>query len=137
MKAEQLRIGNYVSRKFFNPNPKNPAYEYENCIVKGIGFEKINVTTGLIRNEILKLNYESLKPIPLTEEWLLKFGFVNRYSNVWMKEDNERENVFEFDDNNLYFTAEEGVNYSVAINNIHGLQNFYFALTGTELTINK
>jgi len=122
MKAEELRIGNVISTPYGVGN------------VYGINHECVQITI-LDDKTVFDFDLEECKPIPLTEEWLLKFGFVNRYSNVWMKEDNERENVFEFDDNNLYFTAEEGVNYSVAINNIHQLQNFYFALTDTELTI--
>lgn len=75
------------------------------------------------------------KPIPLTEEWLLKFGFNK------VKSDYEEAETWDFYFGVLYFDM---ANNSVKINGqyclsnipkyVHQLQNLYFALTGEELT---
>lgn len=68
-----------------------------------------------------------IKPIPLTEEWLLKFGFkevegvfVKRYLKLLAIRD-------------LYWRA----NFPIIVDviHIHQLQNLYFALTGEELEL--
>jgi len=79
-------------------------------------------------------------PIPLTEEWLVKFGFVFkgmgisgavciRHSGHWYK------------NNNPYFAGTKKpfdiflqYGQGVDIGYIHQLQNLYFALTNEELT---
>jgi hypothetical protein len=96
-----------------------------------------------------------LKPIPLTEEWLLKFAFYqmphNTIQNSFMKNigrgrvisvgcvGTPNEMVFITDEN-----GEKVENIITARNfdydgktYVHQLQNIYFALTGQELTINK
>jgi hypothetical protein len=74
--------------------------------------------------------YEHLKPILLTEEWLLKFGF-EQGRNEWSK-DGE---CFEWFSDGYYFTAGDGCKIGLVIKYVHQLQNIYFALTGEELTI--
>lgn len=74
-------------------------------------------------------------PIPLTEEWLLKF---------WM---NDGAVISIADEDFIHWTKDDGVflygsSYStpVYLDNIkyvHQLQNLYFALTGEELTIQE
>ena len=76
---------------------------------------------------------EAYKPIQLTEEWLLKFGFEKEFG------------VFKLKGLKCWFTkyTSEPNLYSVNIGNIklstlkyvHELQNLYFALTGSELTV--
>ena len=67
------------------------------------------------------------KPIPLTEEWLLKFGFDSMFSGAGY-----HKNGVEIGNNHngFYILAT-----SYQIEFIHQLQNLYFALTGEELTI--
>ena len=86
---------------------------------------------------------EKLKPIPLTEEWLERFGF---------------EKDEEYDEGGLvdyrmilmsgslefvsFWNSEEltGVNQpqtGVDVEHVHQLQNLYFALAGEELNQNK
>ena len=68
-------------------------------------------------------------PIPLTEEWLLKFGFkkiseIGDYSNGNMT-------VILAISNKIYTLKRKRINH------VHQLQNLYFALTGEELTLKK
>lgn len=69
----------------------------------------------------------NFNPIPLTEEWLLKFGFLKYKGNnkdFWL-------NDFEFA-NDLKWIFWKG-NILENIEYVHQLQNLYFALTQTEL----
>ena len=69
-------------------------------------------------------------PIPLTEEWLLKFGFekkgVNRTRWTFWKIDlvEDEKGIYSFDESRIY----------IDIKYVHQLQNLYFALTNEELT---
>lgn len=74
------------------------------------------------------------KAIPLTEEWLLKFGFV---TTRWDNFDSYR---LEIDNNDyaivIYSTGncEVGDVITTKMNYVHQLQNLFFALVGEELT---
>jgi hypothetical protein len=89
-----------------------------------------------------------LEPIPLTEEWLLKFGFVKGETSdfgISLKR------VPDYSINDFRIMLSDSVyhyirkawdggssqeNESLAeIKYVHQLQNLYFALTGEELTI--
>jgi len=72
--------------------------------------------------------------IPLTEEWLLKFGFEKIYE-YYYKGRFFIENLF---DNRFTFritinNAESA--HANSVKYVHQLQNLYFALTGEELII--
>lgn len=65
--------------------------------------------------------------IPLTEEWLLKFGFERLF---------ETGSTYSLGDFNVSDFGENGIfHYDVKqqIKYVHELQNLYFALTGSEL----
>ena len=66
---------------------------------------------------------ECLKPIQITEEWLLKFGFYE--FNGWYKKDN-----LEIYKTTFCFYIP---NFSIELNYVHQLQNLYFAITNNEL----
>ena len=105
MKANELRIGNWV------------------CLL-----EDKQIVWG---KEIdgAELNYF---PIPLTEEWLVKFGFET-YSNM----NNQyltKGSIF-FYGKGLLCQVGEYSSIEVSIKYVHSLQNLYFALTGEELEI--
>ncbi len=119
MKASELRIGNYVKTQ-----------------IHGVGtVEAISENKILHSMNWVSLDMEYFEPIPLTEKWLLDFGF-------------KMERVFEA----RRFTLHNGfivniqnrgvINFgifnnamSVEIKHVHQLQNLYFALTKKELTI--
>ena len=81
-------------------------------------------------------NYKDYKPIPLTEEWLLKFGFNKDLIGWdligWDKGDfdlRQYGNESGYRDYGLQFSG-----LGIEIIYVHQLQNLYFALTGEELT---
>lgn len=69
-------------------------------------------------------------PIPLTEEWLMRFGFEENEEGYWVI-------VGQFYDmrkilkTSLYQGDLQSTKY------VHQLQNLYFAITGEELTIKQ
>ena len=78
---------------------------------------------------------EFIEPIPLTEDWLLKMGFV--YRGIYYHFPNH--DIFkleQYKNKNAYWLrhASESLD-SVRINHVHTLQNLYFSLTGEELQL--
>lgn len=113
MRANELRIGNLV---LINSNIHEVDVVDYNQVIATV--------TGLI-----ELKY--VKPIPLTEEWLLRFGFDK--SGLY----HAKNQVYIYYERRWTDTGYEyRFNYtSIKIKHIHQLQNLYFALTGEELTI--
>ena len=120
MEANELRINNYV-------------YPFDDIYL---------VTKKTILEDCIQVcfkdfeNTNELHPIPLTEEWFLKFGFEksDTYYTYWINEfkafiimsDSRREH---------YFLCDCDVDTNIQY--VHELQNLYFALTKQELTINN
>ena len=126
MEAKELRIGNLIYEK-------NNMYE-------NASFEVIEV--GLIHLKEIKddlRDYIVQKPIPLTEEWLLKFGFedndikgyyTNESLNINYDWNNTEGRYYYIDFNKI---SQLLIKSSQHIKSVHQLQNLYFALTGKEL----
>lgn len=126
MKASELRIGNLVKKG------------NDLCTVKGY-YDNLFIVEDTEKIEFKSNVFDNLKPIPLTEEWLLKFGFVK--SKVSSQFDKEKltiqiANELEYHKKGrVYFNSwailESQPKY------VHELQNIFFALTGEELTISN
>jgi hypothetical protein len=116
MKKNELRIGNWVEHN----QPKRGYY-----------------TT--VQESTFSVNVEKLfKPIPLTEEWLLKFGFEKK-GQLYIKDffgDYIGVDVEDFSIGTYAFGRIAHAPQPTFMN-VHQLQNLYFALTGEELTINE
>lgn len=118
--ANELRIGNYVSDNF--------ASDSFFAQVKKLDFTRCHYGN-------FHSCYSDLKPIPITEEWLLKFGFEQR-DHLWSI-DIDRYNKINYNsDQKLLFSGQLGFSIQHDIKYIHQLQNLYFALTQKELTLN-
>jgi len=119
MKASELRIGNYVcGLKMEEPIRRiNDSIQY-------------NYKTE--RYELDDIDLDCFEPIPLTEEWLLKFGFE---SNPY--QDRYENKVIQVECNKLRGYTELWIDGMPHIKYIHQLQNLYFALTGQELEIKE
>lgn len=73
--------------------------------------------------------------IPITPDWLNKFGAIFPYQDFRCQ---MGELCFYWNPNGALFLNDSGYNESITdypINQVHQLQNLYFALTGSELTI--
>jgi hypothetical protein len=131
LSATELRIGNLVF-----------AYSKE-CIIDAVDFSVFQMYER-------KKEEHPYTPVPLTEEWLLKFGFKN--AGIW--EDympyhakhgvllffNEGRTEYELSDYLSGYGEMRSGKYHLTtfkwIKYVHQLQNLYFALTGEELTAN-
>lgn len=126
MKAEELRIGNWIN-----------LYDDYNSQITGF------TNTGKVwfvnnpHDEKCAWIIENIKPIPLTEKWLLNSGFIERPDCYSLQIGND-----------IYFISIKGVLYifgpdcpnegygiEVNVKYIHQLQNLYYTLTGRELEI--
>jgi hypothetical protein len=115
MKANELRIGNYVT---LNKDIK---------IING-NLIKEQQQSDMIKGEVY------LKPIPITEEWLLKFGFLKDLDNDIYLSINPY--AFLFWQNDRVELLDNDNNFMISYcRYVHQLQNLYFALTGEELTL--
>lgn len=139
MDAQELRIGDFI------------YFECENLHMTTVG-EILSINTNLdrfksgddkgkfiytvnmkdqwgnIRNEEQLIDIE---PIPLTEEWLLRFGFE---SNPYQDRYELGEIYIDCDKTRGKLELWESKT-NIIINTVHQLQNLYFALTGKELEL--
>ena len=100
--------------------------------------ENYNIVT-ITHEDFMGVNDDGgfpLRPIPLTEEWLVKFGFIQTI--IGFESVNEYF-PFSIEINSLgvaelYIEFYGGDKYKKLIKYVHQLQNLYFALTGEELT---
>jgi len=131
MKYTELRVGNIVE------------HEDPDEIVEGIHYVNEGDYRILIGNYLRPI--EHIKPVPLTEEWLIKFGFnKNEYSTEGVQYNEPFYHiVLESKGWRLNYNEDFGwvihpvvSDYNVIpIKYVHQLQNLYFALTGNELEI--
>jgi len=114
MKTNELRIGNYVN--YFSE-----------------GADKWFVTEIDI-NDMICIHENTIdhaEPIPLTEEWLIRFGFKYYKSwNYWQIMGCNRVKLRQFLDDFHIIDR-----YHIKIETVHKLQNYFFALTDEELII--
>jgi hypothetical protein len=142
MKANEMRIGNWVLIPRSLEGVIIPSVEKQ---VKGIGiFGGIDFTeASYLENHIIPAVH--CVGIPLTEEWLKKFGFRTSENSTMeplvlsmnIKGANKNE-IFCLCDSKKKWWACATTNGYWSSNNveyIHQLQNLYFVLTGEELTI--
>ena len=114
MKTNELRIGNWVL----------------SCS------EGIETKVGMIAVGI-DIHF---KPIPLTEEWLLNFGFEKRIdciNSLYCILAGRVLLEYDFRYNTIDMINRVNFHIDIHIQYVHQLQNLYFALTGEELTITK
>lgn len=114
MKANELRIGNLVQNVYKD--------------TFGISHETLcDFANG----------YVNLKPIPITEEWLRKFG-LNNGSRLFITCVNK---LIEFGFKYNHYIGNSVLHLNdiplVDIKYVHQLQNIYFALTNEELKFNQ
>ncbi len=137
MEKNDIRIGNYI------------YYEHTTHIVSGVHGNKVyswwvkdgepvieweakDISGTQVENPYMDV-ISQYEPIPLTEEWLMKFGFDIKDKNRldWVKGAFNLERSNE-DDSKFCF---EVYSHYIPLDYVHQLQNLYFALTGEELKL--
>lgn len=128
MNAKELRIGNLLQNK------KGEVIEIENLSEYGLNGYSWSDSHHGVQSGGFEYDYklDELSPIILTEEWLLKLGFVQApiYPRTWNKNGvsfwfySERPSVM------LHQCKPDEFNYR----SVHQVQNIYYALTGEELS---
>ena len=132
MKASDLRIGNWIEVFYGNGDKR---YQQVDFISENLIECKPNL--NIYGNTI------KYKPIPLTEEWLLKFGWVKENNYLWCEDVPYSVKMKFKKDGSIWLgnvlEVHFGSGFSKKRNNgvkyIHQLQNLYFALTGEELKL--
>lgn len=139
MEASELKIGNFVQRI---------DDRIKTVIVTVVGIHQLRdrsdeIDTAYVEqvNPIItvydKVAIDQIQAIPLTEEWLLKFGFEKHYEK-WSLIINTST------DSPARLSVQMFANVLVVrltsktisnIKYVHQLQNLHFTLTGEELTI--
>jgi len=147
MKASELRMNNIIG--WYEPNQELLPVKV-NGIVGQMIYAKVNDSFQQCHE-----NYQSWKPIPLTEAWLFKLGFYQNERGRWVQKGldkfepeyalfysvySESENLFDMwriehhDKECGQDEYRDCHQYLNRINYVHQLQNIWFALSGKELT---
>jgi hypothetical protein len=125
IEEKELRIGNFVAL-----SETDMLFKVESISSTGLDVSNDDEETWI--------EIESFEPVPLTEEWLLRFGFEKKrqsgriYDYCYIK-------------NGLYYAPMDFHRWvyknksleDVEIKYLHQLQNLHFALTGKELIYNN
>ncbi len=128
MKITELRVGNWV---------KCNSIKQKESIITGLTEQGYIWFVDKPFYFECAATVDKCKPIPLTEQWLEKFGFKKEKHNtaeLWkfkdviaIKQDNGLFRIY------LNHTVNEGIIKKY----VHTLQNLYFAIKEEELTIKK
>lgn len=127
MDLRELRIGNLAQNKDGN------VFEVDNVSESGVnGMSWTDSHYGNISGGFdYMYTSEEVFGVPLTEEWLVKFGF-----------EMTSDGFFDRGINGFNVTIDYEIRFNGKIicnapKSVHQLQNLYFALTGEELTIKQ
>lgn len=118
MKANELMIGNWIIAD-------NQEVQVNYITPFSIGYGKGNFAPSDTFNNTY------FQPIPLTEEWLIKFGFEFKPTGEEVYEQTWKLSGFEIWQHNEGFCHDFHIGGN--LHYVHQLQNLYFALTGEEL----
>lgn len=138
--AKELRIGNFIRWRLGGG---------QLITGRAHAIEKHKIAIGEDENGIGYMLLQGIEPIPLTEEWLLKFGFEQEL----LEEENPSEGYFYslalsddvYCDLEILSGDRSGFmevylfpyDDNFRFKYVHQLQNIYFVLTGKELTYEK
>lgn len=136
MDIKELRIGNHIEFVFSDDSIVRDVVR--NLHQKGVNAYATSLGGIEVKGEYKKKERISgsmfpretyIRPIPLTEEWLKKFGFKKfKNYNDWSK------GGFILHGRKRGFVLRKS---APDVKSVHQLQNLYFALTGEELKTKK
>lgn len=127
MKANELRIGNFVN---------------DNFTVECVSNIQVDLDSVIQDKHIKNVFIADLKPTPITAEWLIKFGFQKDEN---LEEYYDSEGMFGVALNHEFHGKKSPLPLHIWDATftgadcmfIHQLQNLYFALTGKELKLKE
>jgi len=128
LKANELRIGNWIADRGL----KEWQIDHWETMNKVSAKPNIMMCSGILMETHPLTEYvDYLKPIPLTEEWFLRFGF-EKYEF-----DNGEPNQYRYKSRLIVIRDGKFADYgsSVILHYVHQLQNFYFAFSSEELVL--
>ena len=147
MKPEELRIGNYVFPLDQGGEQLNIAHKVTLITRTYVG---VTFTTEINRA------YSEIEGIPLTEEWLTRFGFKEVIEHYDGFSEHSYELTYREGCIDTFTVSYDAEDFSLAlfessdnhdeelgivpnankVRYVHQLQNLYYALAGEELTLN-
>lgn len=125
MKAQELRIGNYVCTSYmkksvFKVNAIHSDRLYFESIIENFKSDTIPVC---------------IEPIKLTEEWLVKAG-AKKIDDILDIFELDRFQLFPFYTYGFWKVVDKETKaYITKVSYVHELQNMYFVLNGEELPL--
>lgn len=139
MKTE-LRLNNYVFGVFIEETDNADIEEKCICsvdVIDGVGCTEYNIWASSIEDKgKLIEEWERFEPIPLTEKWLLDFGYIKDdtlYGMYWHNK-YDRHYIHIVSPINIHWGNQKG---SIKMfDYVHQLQNIFFIMIEEELTIN-
>lgn len=148
LKANELRIGNLVGLNESEWNGFNQFFEFmENSEVKS--FLDDNNKFAIVKTiaEEVELiaydvdldfySYKEIQPIKLTEDWLIRFGFIrHNLKDVFYSKSYGTNGVAIVKFEPVYdrFCYQLGTGHNKVLDYVHQLMNLHYAITGSELT---
>lgn len=124
MKASDLRINNWVIEK-------STGKEIRVGAINDISISPLIPNCKVSKAKQVLL-YDWIEPIPLTEEWLLKFGSEERNKNMFIY---SRFRLTRKEGYKYWHITERGFStYLTKIEFVHEWQNFVFTMDNQELT---
>jgi len=142
IKENELRIGNWI----IDRGGKEWQIDHWETMNKVSAKPQTMMCDGFLMETHPYTEYvDYLYPIPLTEEWLIKFGFI-KVGSEWKLFPCFEVQIIVFNEDNyngvMFYTRTIHTNYTPIycgnyINYVHQLQNLYFALTNQELEIKR
>jgi hypothetical protein len=139
IKGNELRLGNFVKDR----GEKTIKIDFIEYVREGYDtkFGQFMFVEGEEVHPMTEYS-DYANPIPLTEKWLLEFGFILYSTGSLCKHLNNDDSYLAIDlkyGNGVWLNInQEGIENSIKllhIKNVHELQNLYYSLTGEYLGV--
>jgi len=127
---KEFRIGNLINYRIVDKMDERKEW----LEVSEIDYDDLRIFG--IKHEM----NEDYQPIEINEEWLMKFGFEKIIDNEFtlryeLKKDTRFDYFLPKHNLKTFGLRFQGSTFFDVVKYVHQLQNFYFALTGRELTV--